>query len=52
MRFSLCVKHKQNIAKKLGLKFIWALSLPGKIAPVTSAEFIKNTVYNILDELA
>lgn len=42
----------QNIAKKLGLKFIWALSLPGKIAPVTSAEFIKNTVYNILDELA
>lgn len=41
----------QNCAKKLGLKFIWALSLPGKIAPVTSAEFIKNTVYNILNEL-
>ena len=40
----------QTIAKELNLKFIWALSLPGKIAPVTSAEFIKNTIYNILDE--
>lgn len=41
----------QNVAKELNLKFIWALSLPGKIAPVTSAEFIKNTIYNIFDEL-
>ena len=40
----------QSIAKELNLKFIWALSLPGRIAPVTSAEFIKNTIYNILDE--
>lgn len=30
------------------LKFIWALSLPGKVAPITSAEFIKNTIYNII----
>lgn len=40
----------QNVAKDLNLKFIWALSLPGKIAPVTSAEFIKKTICNILDE--
>lgn len=33
------------------LKFVWALSLPGKVAPTTSAEFIKNTIYNILREI-
>lgn len=38
-------------ASELGLKTIWALSLPGKVAPVTAAEFIKNTIYNILIEL-
>jgi dipicolinate synthase subunit A len=38
-------------AKILGLKVIWALSLPGKVAPVTAARFIKETVYNIVDEL-
>lgn len=38
-------------AKELGLKAIWALSLPGKVAPVTAAEFIKNTAYNIIEEL-
>lgn len=38
-------------AKILGLKTIWALSLPGKVAPVTAAKFIKETVYNIIDEL-
>lgn len=38
-------------AKEFGIKAIWALSLPGKVAPVTAAEFIKNTVYNIIDEL-
>lgn len=41
----------QNAAKELGLNFVWALSLPGKIAPVTSAEFIKNTIHNIFDEM-
>ena len=35
-------------AQKLGLKFVWALALPGKIAPVTSAEFIKDTIYDLL----
>lgn len=41
----------KEAAKKLGLKFIWALSLPGKVAPVTSAEFIRDTLYNILKEI-
>ncbi len=38
-------------AKELGLRAIWALSLPGKVAPVTAAQFIKDTVYNIIEEL-
>lgn len=37
--------------KEQKIKFIWALSLPGKVAPVTSAEFIKETLYNIFNEL-
>lgn len=37
--------------KKQNIKFVWALSLPGKVAPVTSAEFIKETLYNITNEL-
>lgn len=38
-------------AKKMGIKTIWALSLPGKVAPLTSAEFIKDTIYNVLKEI-
>ncbi|HOQ00665.1 MAG TPA: dipicolinate synthase subunit DpsA [Acetivibrio clariflavus] len=38
-------------AKDMGLKTIWALSLPGKVAPVTAAEFMKDTIYNIITEL-
>lgn len=38
-------------AREQGVKTIWALSLPGKVAPVTAAEFIKDTVYNIINEL-
>ena len=41
----------RTAAKKLGIKTIWALSLPGKVAPLTSAEFIKDTMYNIFKEL-
>jgi len=37
-------------AGNLGLKAIWALSLPGKVAPVTSGIVIKNTIYNMLRE--
>lgn len=38
-------------AKKMELKYILAQSLPGKVAPTTSAEFIKETIYNIFDEI-
>lgn len=41
----------RNAAKKNKLKLIWALSLPGKVAPITSAEFIKETLDNVLKEL-
>lgn len=37
----------KKAVKDKNLKFIWALSLPGKVAPITSAEFIKDTIYNI-----
>ena len=40
--------NKQEI-KKRNIKFVWALSLPGKVAPVTSAKYIKETIYNILE---
>ncbi len=41
----------KKVAKEKNLKLIWALALPGKVAPVTTAEFIKDTVYNILKEI-
>lgn len=37
-------------AKQLGVRVIWALSLPGKVAPVSAAEIIKETVFGILSE--
>lgn len=37
-------------AGELGVKTIWALSLPGKVAPISSGEAIKDTILNILDE--
>lgn len=37
-------------AKNLGLKTVWALSLPGKVAPITAGEIIKDTVLNIVAE--
>lgn len=39
-----------SLAKELGLKVIWALSLPGKCAPITSGKIIKDTIINILKE--
>ena len=39
-------------AESMGLKFVWALALPGKVAPVSSAEFIKETIYNVIEECA
>lgn len=37
-------------AKEMDLKLIWALALPGKVAPITSAQFIKESIYNALME--
>ena len=39
-----------SAAAELGVKAIWALSLPGKVAPVTAGLAIKSTIYNILTE--
>ena len=38
-------------AARLGRNVIWALSLPGKVAPTTAGAAIKNTIYNMLHEL-
>ena len=38
-------------SKELGVKTVWALALPGKVAPMTAAEIMKNTIYNIIGEL-
>lgn len=38
-------------ARQMGLTVKWALSLPGKVAPDSAAKFIKDTIYNILEEL-
>ena len=38
-------------AGELGVQTIWALSLPGKVAPVTAGAAIRDTIYHILDEL-
>lgn len=38
-------------ARKMGVKVIWALSLPGKVAPVSAGEIIKKTILNIINEL-
>ena len=38
-------------ASKLNKKVIWALSLPGTVAPVTAGIIIKDTILNILEEL-
>lgn len=37
-------------AQRLGIKAIWALSLPGKVAPVTAGEITLDTILNILCE--
>lgn len=41
-----------ELAKEMQIRAIWALSLPGKVAPVTAGEIICDTVLNILSEKA
>ena len=38
-------------AAELGTRVIWALSLPGKVAPVTAGRAIRTTVYHMMQEL-
>lgn len=40
-----------SAAGELGKNVIWALSLPGKTAPITSGKIIKDTIINILSEM-
>ncbi len=37
-----------DAAKSLGVRVIWALSLPGRIAPITSGEIIKDTISGMI----
>lgn len=41
----------RSAAEKLGLPVIHALSLPGKVAPVTAAAILQTTIYHMLQEL-
>lgn len=41
----------RKAAREKNLKAIWALSLPGKVAPLTSAQFMQETLYHILKEM-
>lgn len=34
---------------KFRIKYTWALALPGKVAPLTSAQFIKKCIYDTID---
>jgi dipicolinate synthase subunit A len=39
-----------DAAQQLGRRVIWALSLPGKTAPVTAGEIIAETVSHLIKE--
>lgn len=65
--FDLLAKVKKNVliidlaskpggvdfdeARRRGIKVIWALSLPGKVAAETAGDIICSTIFNILDEM-
>lgn len=40
----------QGAAASLGVRSVWALSLPGRVAPVTAGRYIMDTVYHIMEE--
>lgn len=41
-----------DVAKNMGVKYFWAQALPGKVAPKTSAVFIKDSIYCILENMS
>lgn len=40
-----------HAADKMDIKVVHALGLPGKVAPVSSARFMLDSIYNIIEEL-
>ena len=46
-----CDYTQEQAARRLGLRFLWALSLPGEIAPRSAGLAIKETVCALLDGL-
>ena len=38
-------------AATLGVRVIWALSLPGKVAPLSAGGYIRDTVYHMMEEM-
>lgn len=40
-----------DAAAQRGITTVWALSLPGKTAPASAGEVIRDTIYNIMGEL-
>lgn len=40
-----------DAAAELNKRVIWALSLPGKVAPITAGHIIKDTITNIIHEM-
>ncbi len=40
----------RDAAQTLGLKFLWALGLPGKMAPHSASAILRDTVYHIIRE--
>ena len=36
-------------ADRLNIKYVWALALPGKVAPLSSAVFIKDAIYEVVN---
>ncbi|MCK9444520.1 MAG: dipicolinate synthase subunit DpsA [Tissierellaceae bacterium] len=38
-------------AEELGLKVTWALGIPGKVAPLSAARILRDTIYNIVEDL-
>lgn len=39
-----------DLAEQLGVEVVWALALPGKVAPVTAGRILADTLYHILEE--
>lgn len=41
----------REAAERLGIPVVWALSLPGRVAPRSAGGYIKTTIYHIMEEL-